>query len=189
MQRLHAPAWFATRILWIFLRNSLFRDAARLARRVLNIPEGDLPTMSASAWSEVCPRLLLAPAPVHLLTVGIPDSDFRELSRFLAGPDCHIQRASARHEVLSLVQSRCPDVVICEPVLPDGTWQDLLCDLQCLPHSPMLIVSSLWADDRLWAEVLNIGGYDVLMKPFHHDEVIRVVNMAARQVSWKKQRG
>jgi DNA-binding response OmpR family regulator len=51
----------------------------------------------------------------------------------------------------------------------------------------MLIVCSLLADDRLWAEVLNIGGYDVLMKPFLPIEVTRVVRMAARQVRWKRQ--
>jgi DNA-binding response OmpR family regulator len=144
--------------------------------------------MSASACFEVRPQLLLAPAPVNLLTVGMPDSDHYELTRFLDGPECRVYRAAARRDALPLMRRQCPDVVICEPNLPDGQWQDLLNDLQDLPRTPMLIVSSLLADDRLWAEVLNIGGFDVLMKPFHHDEVIRVVNMAARQVSWKKQR-
>ena len=144
--------------------------------------------MSASACIEVRPQLLLAPVPVHLLIVGLSDSDYRNLGRCLNGPKCHLRRASCRHDALQLARRQCPEVVICEPSLPDGAWQDLLADLQGLPRSPVLIVSSLWADDRLWAEVLNIGGYDVLMKPFHHEEVIRVVNMAARQVSWKKQR-
>jgi len=144
--------------------------------------------MSASACIEVRPQLLLAPAPVHLLTVGFTDSDYRDLGRCVSGPECRLYRAGARRDGLPLARRHCPDVVICEPSLPDGGWQDLLSDLQSLPRPPMLIVCSLWADDRLWAEVLNIGGYDVLMKPFHQDEVSRVVNMAARQVSWKKQR-
>ena len=80
-----------------------------------------------------------------------------------------------------MVRSWRPNVVICEQNLPDGTWQDLLGDLQSLSRPPMLIVCSLLADDRLWAEVLNIGGYDVLMKPFQAIEVARVVRMAARQ--------
>jgi hypothetical protein len=30
----------------------------------------------------------------------------------------------------------------------------------------------------LWAEVLNLGGYDLLMKPFEEAEVYRVVGLA-----------
>jgi FixJ family two-component response regulator len=36
------------------------------------------------------------------------------------------------------------------------------------------------ADERLWAEVLNLGGYDLLAKPLEGDEVSRVVEMACR---------
>ena len=41
-----------------------------------------------------------------------------------------------------------------------------------------MIVTSRLADDRLWAEVLNLGGYDVLAKPFDASEVARVVGTA-----------
>ena len=34
------------------------------------------------------------------------------------------------------------------------------------------------ADERLWAEALNLGAYDVLAKPFDRTEVMRVVSMA-----------
>jgi FixJ family two-component response regulator len=36
------------------------------------------------------------------------------------------------------------------------------------------------ADDRLWAEVLNMGGYDLLMKPFDEREVLHAASMACR---------
>jgi len=140
--------------------------------------------MSASAYIEVLPKRqnVLAPAPVRLLTVGIGDADHSELARFLPEPESTLYRASARREALPLIRRHWPNVVMCEQFLGDGTWRDLLDDIQAGPHSPMLIVCSLLADDRLWAEVLNIGGFDVLMKPFHAKEVNRVVHMAARQV-------
>ena len=47
--------------------------------------------------------------------------------------------------------------------------------------SPLLLVTSKTADENLWAEVLNLGGYDVLMKPFELGEVTRVIGMAWRQ--------
>jgi DNA-binding NtrC family response regulator len=43
---------------------------------------------------------------------------------------------------------------------------------------PNLIVTSRLADDELWAEVLNLGGYDVLAQPFDPQEVYRIVFQA-----------
>lgn len=70
-------------------------------------------------------------------------------------------------------------------VLADGgpqpwTWKRVLNDLRQLAHPPQLIVTSRVADDSLWAEVLNIGGYDVLARPFEADELERVVAAARR---------
>jgi hypothetical protein len=56
--------------------------------------------------------------------------------------------------------------------------------LQGQARPPNLIVSSRLADDRLWAEVLNLGGYDVLARPFNRVEVIRVVQAAWR--AWNR---
>jgi FixJ family two-component response regulator len=41
-----------------------------------------------------------------------------------------------------------------------------------------MIVTSRLADDRLWAEALNLGVYDVLAKPFDRTELIRSVRLA-----------
>jgi DNA-binding response OmpR family regulator len=49
-----------------------------------------------------------------------------------------------------------------------------------MAHPPLLLVVSKHADENLWAEVLNLGGYDVLLKPFERAEVVRVVGMAWR---------
>ena len=50
--------------------------------------------------------------------------------------------------------------------------------IRFLPNAPSLIVASRLADDRLWAEALNLGAWDVLAKPFDHIEVIRSVKSA-----------
>jgi DNA-binding response OmpR family regulator len=148
--------------------------------------------MSAPAWTVLSPqleRLHIPPAPVRLLTVGLGEPDHGQLRRYLQEPECKLYRSKARRDALPMVRSRHPNVLMCEQNLSDGTWQDLLGDLQSLSRPPMLIVCSLLADDRLWAEVLNIGGYDVLMKPFQPMEVARVVRMAARQGAWMRSHG
>jgi DNA-binding response OmpR family regulator len=71
-------------------------------------------------------------------------------------------------------------VVICDDQLSDGRWQDLWEVLRWTPVPPVFIVSAYWADERLWAEVLNLGAYDVLAKPYRGAEVTRVLDQAAR---------
>jgi len=76
-----------------------------------------------------------------------------------------------------LRESRIP-IVVCECDLAPGTWQEMLAQLALLPNPPFLIVTSLLADEHLWAEALNIGAYDVLAKPFDRQEVIRIFSLA-----------
>jgi len=71
-------------------------------------------------------------------------------------------------------------VVIAERALPCGDWRDLFAALQVLPHHPLLVVTSRLADEYLWVEVLNLGGHDVLAKPFRAAEVQWVLESAWR---------
>jgi DNA-binding NtrC family response regulator len=85
----------------------------------------------------------------------------------------------------NLLQTDHIPIAISECDLRPGTWRELLEQTANMPHLPLLIVTSRLADERLWSEVLNEGGYDVLAKPFDHTEVIRVVESAWRQ--WTNQ--
>jgi DNA-binding response OmpR family regulator len=49
-----------------------------------------------------------------------------------------------------------------------------------LEEARPLIVTDRAADEALWAEVLNLGGFDVLAQPFDPTEVSRVVASAGR---------
>ena len=67
---------------------------------------------------------------------------------------------------------------MCEHDLSSGSWKELLDVAERLPAPPPVIVTSRMADERMWAEVLNLGGYDVLARPFNSEEVIRTVTSA-----------
>jgi hypothetical protein len=69
-------------------------------------------------------------------------------------------------------------IAICERDLPDGTWRDILDSVRMAPRQSLLIVASKLADDYLWAEVLNLGGFDVLARPFCDREVQHVLETA-----------
>ena len=73
-------------------------------------------------------------------------------------------------------------VVISESSLSDGhCWKDLLLELQKMRDPPPLIVADRLADEHLWAEVLNLGGHDLLSKPFDAKEVLHAVSLASRR--------
>lgn len=70
-------------------------------------------------------------------------------------------------------------VVICDESLPDGEWSELMAELASVRLPPIFIVSARLADERLWAEVLNLGAFDLLTAtPFDPEEVIRVTESA-----------
>jgi DNA-binding response OmpR family regulator len=113
----------------------------------------------------------------RILSVSAVEQDHIEL-RGVVGQieNCEIEEARTyRGALLRIDKVR---VVVCETGLPDGTWKDILETVSSLPDPPLLIVTSRFADERLWAEVLNLGGYDVLIKPFDPREVFRSVTGA-----------
>ncbi|HWQ53161.1 MAG TPA: hypothetical protein VN442_05715 [Bryobacteraceae bacterium] len=81
-------------------------------------------------------------------------------------------------DALILLKCRPVDLVISDRDLPDGCWRGLLDALK--PTTPLIVTSRL-ADEYLWAEVLNEGGYDVLAQPFETEEVVRVISAASRR--------
>ncbi len=97
-----------------------------------------------------------------------------------------IYSASSWEEAQFFLESHPMPVVLCEAELVDCNWRDVLAGLSGRPDPPALIVTSHVADEYLWAEVLNLGGYDVLMKPFDQTEVFRVISLA--WLNWKNGR-
>ena len=73
---------------------------------------------------------------------------------------------STCREALTYLGDNDTAVLICERDLPDGDWKFVLNGFDSLPMPPNLIVTARLANDELWAEVLNLGGYNVLAQPF-----------------------
>jgi DNA-binding response OmpR family regulator len=89
--------------------------------------------------------------------------------------------ARNRKRAIKFLENNPVQVVIAETDVHDWNWKRVLCDLRRMAKPPELIVTSRVADESLWAEVLNIGGYDVMAQPFEEYEVERVIASAHRQ--------
>jgi DNA-binding NtrC family response regulator len=116
--------------------------------------------------------------PVRILSVSADAADHLALRRLLAGVPCQIASSGTCRGALQHLIRGGISVVICEANLPDGTWLDILNDVQSSRERPLLIVTSRFADEYLWAEVLNLGGFDVIAKPFQEPEVRHIVESA-----------
>ncbi len=118
--------------------------------------------------------------PVSALAVGEYETDRLLLHDVFRSCGWRLFEARDRRHALECLYRNPVQVVIAESRLPKWNWRKVLNDLRRLPKPPQLVVTSRTADDYLWAEVLNMGGYDVLVQPFERDEVERVVASARR---------
>ena len=122
---------------------------------------------------------------VTVLSVSPLAEDYFSLQAIFDHSKWKLHKAESLASALATM-GRCEvGVVICERDLAPGTWIDLLQVLQTLPNAPPLVVTSRLADERLWADALNLGAYDVLAKPFWRDELVRSVSTA--WLHWRRQ--
>jgi len=118
--------------------------------------------------------------PIRVLLVSSVPGNRASLERIFGLWNWHLDHVATCREAIMFIRQNMTAAVICERHLPDGDWRALLNGIEELPVRSSLIVTSRLGDEALWAEVLNLGGYDVLAQPFDQDEVYRVVFQAWR---------
>jgi DNA-binding NtrC family response regulator len=123
---------------------------------------------------------------IEVLLIAPLESDRLSLQRILNRSQSRVHCFPTCKAALAFLREHPLGVVIANAELPDSRWQDLIEAMSCLAHPPHVIVSSRLADDGFWAEVLNLGGYDVLLTPFDREEVLRVANLA--WLAWQRRR-
>jgi DNA-binding response OmpR family regulator len=120
---------------------------------------------------------------VTVLAVSNCEEDRRSLRNIFQHSNWVMHEAACCRDARTILGKYSCAVVLCERHLPDGDWKQVLRMLESMEHPPLLVVTSHLADEVLWAEVLNLGGYDLLPKPFDQNEVVRTVSVA--WLHWK----
>jgi DNA-binding NtrC family response regulator len=113
-----------------------------------------------------------------LFISGCPD-DARHLSQMLRSLPVDLETAESLQQACKMLDVYAYPVILTEADLPDATWMDVLQSAARYPGNPRVIVTDPQADARLWAEVLNRGGYDLLTQPFYAPEVRRILGNAS----------
>jgi DNA-binding response OmpR family regulator len=115
-----------------------------------------------------------------VLSVSATPEDHDSLRHILHDPGWRITQAFSCQQAITCLCRDLVGVIVCDCHLPDGTWRDILGHIAELTEQPVVIVTSGAPDASLRAEVRNLGGYDVLSKPFFAEDVRRVVSAAWR---------
>jgi DNA-binding response OmpR family regulator len=103
----------------------------------------------------------------------------RDLFESLAGGAAwRIHHAPEFADAVSTLARRAISAVVCDADQGGELWRRLLSVTDGGASRPRVIVLSRLPHERLWAEVLNLGAYDLLMKPLDPAEARRVLMMA-----------
>jgi DNA-binding response OmpR family regulator len=121
----------------------------------------------------------------HTVIVSPSGEDHRALIEILRPAGWSVVCVRSYAQAARYLKWQEAPVVIASRDLPDGNWKTVLNLLTRMAFPPKLIVAARLADERLWAEVLNLGGFDVLAQPFNHAEVTRSVGHACR--TWSRE--
>lgn len=116
-----------------------------------------------------------------VLVLSPREEDHSMLSRVFAHTAWMVHHSRDLEAAMACLREYSVSVVLCDCFFDGYSWKNFPDQLSQHPSAPTLIVASDIADGRLWAEVLNLGGYDVLAKPFSLPEVIWVVLGAHRR--------
>lgn len=124
----------------------------------------------------------------NVLSVTTFDDDRASLGRIFDRslatlcPDCrwNLATRSSLESAMPLLERDEVAILLYDGDVISNTWREMLSRCEHLKHPPCLIVTSSRADERLWAEALNLGAYDVLAKPFDVTEVSRTLSRAFR---------
>ena len=141
------------------------------------------------------PPASYAPGTITVLSLSPVENDhmvleqtFRDSSLTLY-PNRRVRLRPSRtlaSTLAALREHRIP-IVICDRDGQPEAWREILQASKALSAPPCVIVTSRLADDRLWAELLNEGAFDLLSKPFDKSEVVRVIHSA--WVRWQNRHG
>ncbi|MBI2820202.1 MAG: response regulator [Acidobacteria bacterium] len=70
------------------------------------------------------------------------------------------------------------DLAFVDSELPDGSWRDVLQFIVASHAGCEMVVCSRCGDERLWAEVIQCGAFDLVPEPFETQEVLRIIHSA-----------
>jgi DNA-binding NtrC family response regulator len=118
-----------------------------------------------------------------VLFVSPRREDATTLSSMLGSLSVPIEYVADLAHARAVIRDGMYPVILTEANLNDGTWLDVLDLARRVTPRSEVIVTDVRADARFWAEVLNMGAYDLIAQPFATAEVQRILSNACARAS------
>jgi DNA-binding NtrC family response regulator len=133
-------------------------------------------------------RALYPPAPqsVAVLLVSAGRSDTELLRSILEPSNARLTAVRTYREAVTALRRDAFALVICEERLSDGSWKDILGHLAPLTEAPRLVVIAPEFREALYAEVLNLGAWELLLRPLQADEARRVLEVGCEKLAGRR---
>ena len=120
-------------------------------------------------------------ASIVAVYVGAGSRDLDELNRIFQSRDWELWGLPSWEAVMAHSNAKYATHFIYDHDPADRSWVRALADTQALPHHPAFLLASRISEEALWVELLKLGGYDLLRKPFNELDVYRVIVLAWKQ--------
>lgn len=120
---------------------------------------------------------------LEVLTINKYKKDCAALRSIMRHTNWVYHCAHSLEEALQSLKNHYVPVVMSSQELPDGTWKDVIAAVHSFPIPPKVLIYSDRQDTAFLMDVLNAGGYDVILKPLDRDEVLRLITLAC--LKWK----
>lgn len=120
---------------------------------------------------------------VPILLVSARAEDAPNLKAILEDTPWRLVEAASSAEAVQALKRAAFPIVLYDRDLADGAWQETLRILLAAPGRACAILLSGVADEYLWNEVVERGGFDVLTRPFRKEQVISMLDFA--HTHWK----
>jgi len=86
--------------------------------------------------------------------------------------------ADTTERALAALRFEAIPLVLFDTSVPTPDWHAAIRTLLSVSHPVCLLLVSPLVDYALWEELVQLGGFDVLPKPFDKDKVLRTLNFA-----------
>lgn len=110
------------------------------------------------------------------------------MSRWSLQPIC----CSGVREARSLIRSSTPSLIFCDEALADGSYRELLQDLNPVRKSCFVVISSAADVDESFREAVGLGAFDVIAANCRPSDVqwiaVRALQAEARRAGHRRRR-
>ena len=115
---------------------------------------------------------------ISIVALLLNEEDKQVLRRVSDQEPVEMHFANSRVEAWDAMSRLNAPVILYDRDWPNAEWRSTVQAFAASLQRSCVILVSRVADDYLWQELIRCGGYDLLPKPFHADEVRRALRLA-----------